>query len=937
MSAEQRPVSGVFTRFADLRAGEAVPVRGIAVALAGVIAGHTLLETARDALFLTRLPASRLAIVYILVAGATLLASRLNASVIRRSGRRGALVGTLLASAAGTTLFYFVPRTEGALFVLYTWSALLGTLLVAQLWMLADQIFTVQQSKRLFGLIGAGGIVGAMAGGGGAALVLAVIPIQALLLVSSGVFVATAAYIKSLDDGCRVEAEPARAAPAPPPESLLAAIRRYPYLRRMALVMALSTAPLLLGDYLFKSIAAAHVPAAGLGIFLARTSAASSALCLAVQLLLAGRIIRHLGVVPALLLLPLLLAMGSLGIFLTGGSLAMAVAAKGADGSLRYSLHRVGSEVLWMPLQADVRDRSRALLDSVGTKVVQAAAAGLVLLLAAFGAATPRVLAALTLALSAGWIVANLALKGAYLDLFRKALARGTLDVRGLAPELDPSSFEAVLEVLSSRDPARVIAAVDLLHDKKRDRMIPGLILYHESDAVLLRALRLASETGRRDWAPLASRLLEHAAEPVRTASVYALANLGERSALQKALSDQSPAVRAHAAFCLAAAGTTPKLADDESIAAIRRLGGEPGRAAAVALLGAIADREDARFAGLVLEMAKDPRPSVAAAAAAAMAKIEDERFIPLLISMLSRRSGRGRAEEALVRQGDAALSALAHALRDADTPVSVRVHVPSAISRFGTQRAADLLTTTLAANPMRFVRHKALRGLGRLAVGGMRLDRERVEAELRKNLVEHLHLVAIRLPLERDPDPRAGARAETSGSLVLDLLADKQRHSLERAFRLLGLLHPREDLRRAHRVLRSGDGGLRAHATEFLDALTQGDAGPSRETRELIRLVIDDLPAEERIARAEGFIPPPPADYEEALVALLRDHDDALATFGAYHTLDVGTPRLIAEVERACVERPYLNVATPLASRLRPSPVVAGEISPAPEVTDDA
>ncbi len=51
-----------------------------------------------------------------------------------------------------------------------------------------------------------------------------------------------------------------------------------------------------------------------------------------------------------------------------------------------------------------------------------------------------------------------------------------------------------------------------------------------------------------------------------------------------------------------------------------------------------------------------------------------------------------------------------------------------------------------------------------------------------------------------------------------------------------------------------------------------------------------------------------------------MADRDDLLATFAAYHALDIGTPRLIAAVTRICAERPYLNIATPLGARAEQS-----------------
>lgn len=929
----------------DLRDGEVGPVLQAFVALFGIIAGHTILETARDALFLSKLPPSRLAVVYVMLAAATLVASGWNARFVRRFGQRNALIFTLLTAAHGTTVLHFLPPTPALLFFLYVWSALIGTLLGVQFWMFAGQRFTVAQGKRLFGPIASGGVGGAVVGATAAAGLLALVPVGALLLVSSGLFLLTAIFLTTVPAAAQEEVplSSGRLGPTPAPraEGVRALFRRYPYLRRMALLSLVSTAALLTTDYLFKLIASQSMPAAALGPFFARTYAVLNAVSLAVQLLVAGRLLRQLGVLPALLILPFLLLGGSVGLFLTGGALLMALLTKGSDGSLRYSLHRVASELLWMPLPGEVRDRSKALLDSVLGRAVQAVMAGLLLLLATFELGTPRVLSAIVAVLALAWLVVAVSMRRPYLDLFRQALAKGAVDLDAGAAELDLSAVEALLEALSSRDPPRVIAAMELLHEKKRSGLIPGLILYHESEEVLSRALGIAAETKRRAWLPLIERLVTHPAEAVRVGAVRALAAQGEREAVRLALQDPSPAVRARAAHALAGQGERPL--DDPTIAELFALEGEPGRAVKLALLDAIGDHEDPRWADVVVRLSHDDDPEVVDHAVLAMGHLDDPRFIPILIERLALREGRASAREALVRQGEAAFDALDLALRDPETPPLLRVHLPRTLSRFPTQRAVDRLTALLIHDPNGFVRYKALRGLGRLAqidaragagapTKPLKIDRERISAEMRKNLVEHLRLLSFVAPLEQRHGKRLDARAEASASLVMGLLADKMKHALERAFRLLQIVHRREDIRRAHDALRSGNSRLRAQAMEFLDTLVVGrnrGSAENRDGRELLRLVADDLPAAERVSRAARFLQDPPSTYDEALVSLLSDRDDLLATFAAYHALDLGGPSLNEKVAALCLARPYLNIATPLA----PPPRAAAP-TPSPEAS---
>src|SRR5262249_22542647 len=158
--------------------------------------------------------------------------------------------------------------TQTVLFLLYGWSALIGTILGVQFWMFAGQLFTVAQGKRLFGPIASGGVAGAVVGASAAAAMLAMWPVKALLLVTAAIFVVPAVFLTTAQAG-----EPRVAVPdADKPEGgIVDLFRREPYLRQLAAVSVLSSAALLVTDYLFKSVASATVPRAELGSFFART------------------------------------------------------------------------------------------------------------------------------------------------------------------------------------------------------------------------------------------------------------------------------------------------------------------------------------------------------------------------------------------------------------------------------------------------------------------------------------------------------------------------------------------------------------------------------------------------------------------------------------------------------------------------------------------
>lgn len=912
-------MANALARLIDLREGEGLKVVRISSTLFGLIAGHTLLETARDALFLEKLPARRLPIVYLILAALAFVVSALTAKLVERFGRKKALLSSLVAAAVGTTALFFIPISRPVVFALYLWSGLLGTVLATQFWIVAGDLFSVAQSKRLFGVIGAGGVAGAVAGAAGAAGLVSVMPVSGLLPVAAGLFAITAGLVTTLHAEAPPSAVSFRGEPVPARRGL-ELLREYPYLRKVGLAVALTTAAGLVTDYLFKSVAATHIPAGELGLFFARTYAVVNTVALFVQIALAGVLIRRLGVVPALGVMPFVLLAGGVGIAATGGALLWpALITKGAEGSLRHSLHRVASELAWLPLPSRAREGSKELLETVFGRGVQAIAAASLLALAVLHVGTPRVIATILAVLSLLWLGVVLSMRSQYVDLLRQALSKGSLDSLGRADELNLRSMEALLEALSSRDPGLVIAAMDLLAERKQTRLIPGLVLYHEAEEVLLRALEVIPSKDRKDWIPLAERLFSHPSEGVRVAAVRALSSVGAAAALERALIDSCLAVRTHAAFSFAHADTARPVKLHPRVAVILKMPAEEGRAARLALLDAIHDRPSERWADVALDLARETDAEVCERSTRAMGRMKDPRFIPILLRRLAVRDGRGAVRDALVYQGKEALEALAKALYDEEVELRVRVHIPRTIGRFASQRAVDVLTDALDSDLPGMVRYKALRGLARLAVekDGLRFDEARLEALMRKNLKAHLWMTALFVPLH-EGQLMDVARATASGRLLIGLLEDKRAQSLNRSFRLLQILHRKEDIRSLELALRSEDTRERGRAIEFVDALTQEagsltSAGPADEARELWRLAVDDLPDAERALRAAPYWAAAPVSYEEAIQALIVEKDTSLAAFSAYHALELGIEELREAVRTACEARPSLRTAAPV------------------------
>jgi ATP:ADP antiporter, AAA family len=915
----------------DVRQGEARPAVLAFFLLALLIGGHTMLETARDALFLGKLPASRLSLVYAMIAVLALVVTAPNARFVRRFGESRALVMTLLFAAYGTTLLYLQRPTPAVVFAIYVWSAFLGTVIVVQFWMFLAWVFTPSQGKRLFGPIAAGGVTGAIAGAGGAAAALTVLPVRSLLMGSAVAFLLAALLSTAIDPRGELpsaagdDPRSRRGAGEPEPSNTadheigkvdsepagglalgrgIALIRSHPYLGWIAALTAASTAAVLGVDYLFKSDVAQHVAADDLGKYFARSYAVFNAAALVVQVVVAGPLVQRVGVTRALVVMPLLL-LGGVSTALITGSHAAVMITKGVDGALRHSLHRLTLELLGLPVPARMRAHVKPVIEGALPRAVQAAMAGVLLALAAAGHASTRAVDALVLGLVIAWIAAALAIRRPHLDMFRHTLSKGSLDAwRPL--HLDARLVWAVVQELSSREPARVIAAIDVLVDDGQAAAVPAAVLAHPSEEVQIRALELMAAARRADWTSRAESLLEHRPpERVRVAAVRALAAVHARDAVRGCLSDESPAVRAHAAVALSAVEHDSDPTTAPLIMEILAASGERGRSGRLALFDAIRDTEHRGFAGVLLAMAEASAgdDELMDHAMLAMESVPDPRFIPILLSRVHVRSGREAVRRALVKLGEPAQEAVERAMRSHETPPAARLHLPRTLCRFHNQRAADFLTEQLAVERSGLIRYKALRGLGQLvAQSDVRVDRAAILERTRENLIEHLQILAQWSLLDRSPDTRGAP----GGRLVLGLLSDKLAQSLDRAFRLLQIAYRRDDIRQAYVALTSADPRGRSNALEFLDALTADARGQrARETRDLLKLVVDDLPAREKVERATLHVPDLPGDLGTALRALVHDDDASLSALAAFHADELGLTDLVEEAAVTSQRRP--------------------------------
>jgi hypothetical protein len=456
----------------------------------------------------------------------------------------------------------------------------------------------------------------------------------------------------------------------------------------------------------------------------------------------------------------------------------------------------------------------------------------------------------------------------------QRSLRRSDAPPQDAPPPLDLASAELLVEHLASEDPLEVIAAMNALERRGRVRLIPALVLHHQDTTVIRRALELFAASPRRDWHPLAQRLLSAPDEAQRIAAARALAR---HDALDLKTIAQGSGTYLAGYTCLR------RGLADRALPGVLHQQGQSTEPARLGVLAAAADAPaNPAFRPLLSALADAGAESESAAwtehlADAVRRQGADGHLLQRLIERLTVREGREAARAALVELGEPALAALEAALKVPKIPRRLRLQLPSSIARFHSPRAAELLLENVETERDGFVRYKSIRALGQLMEDtGIRVDRRRVERQVAAHLEEYARLWWQRRSIQSGPpaDAPAGRVAER---LLEGLLEDKMAYSLERVFRLLKIAHPSQDIRRAHLAVLSADPSSRANAREFLELVLR--RRDQQDLRRLLQRIIDGNPP-----RLASHAPGAPPSREEALRALAQDRDLTVAALASVH-----------------------------------------------------
>ena len=184
----------------DLRAGEDAAALLLFFCFFLIVTFQYTTKSVRQSTYIDGLGAAQLPWVYLAVALASYPLLLLYGRFADRYARRSVMVATCGLVAASMVVFWWLFGS-GATWVtvaLYVWLSIVYVLTVNQFWSYSNHVFDARQAKRLFGFVGAGGLLGGVAGGQVAKFATKAVGTRATLLLGGALLFAVVAILQAI-------------------------------------------------------------------------------------------------------------------------------------------------------------------------------------------------------------------------------------------------------------------------------------------------------------------------------------------------------------------------------------------------------------------------------------------------------------------------------------------------------------------------------------------------------------------------------------------------------------------------------------------------------------------------------------------------------------------------------------------------------------------
>jgi hypothetical protein len=402
-----------------------------------LIAAYTTTKAVRDAVFLEKFGLTELS--YMMI-GIAVAAGFLVSGFTRvTAGLKRHLVIHTTNGIVAITLVFMAPALKHGVswmsWALYFWSGVWGLLVVAEFWLLANDLFHAREAKRLFPLIGGGAILGGVVGGALSGWLARPLGSANLLYLVAAelVLAAVLSHLAWRLRPAHARAELKKHVSRPPRFAEgLALMRDNGYVRLLATMMICMTVCMTFVQWQYKGIAKLHFGAHRdeMTAFFGTLAAILNTGSFLLQMFGTPRLLKRYGIKAGLRVLPTGFLVGCAALLATaqrpGLALTAAALAVLLSDGFRFSVDKASVELLYLPIPRATKDQAKPFVDTVVDRFAGALSGFLWLALTWLfhidqGGRIPYA-SVVTLAVVGVWLGAIARARRGYVDAYRRML-----------------------------------------------------------------------------------------------------------------------------------------------------------------------------------------------------------------------------------------------------------------------------------------------------------------------------------------------------------------------------------------------------------------------------------------------------------------------------------------------------------------------------------
>jgi ATP/ADP translocase/HEAT repeat protein len=869
------------------------------------------LKPARDSLFLVETGPDQLPLVYIVLALVSLPVTYFVSDVLSKYNIRTVVVGSLGFLAINLLvirwLFYYGSPVIYMFF--YIWVGIFGILVISLYWILANNLFNVGQSKRLFSFLTLSAILGSVAGSETSSQIVSasLVATEDLLYICVGLMVLAMGFIWLLPESDSTSPNNERLDQKKSFSGLEVArsVFTSKYQMIIAGIIVLTTLSTTFTDYQFKVLSHASFPqtedlTAFMGTFYAGISLGS----LLIQVLFSSGIIKKFGLTGAVLARPAGMFLGAI-LMAFEPVLASIIILNGVDGSTRYSIDKTGRELLFLPLSQNVKERTKVFIDLFLDRFARGIA-GLILMISLWLVVNTLILVTYLLLLTiAAWIWLGYRAKKEYVNTFRTSLQKSLIDTESVELNLnEPSVRKLICESLHSENENQVLHTLIFLEESDVTQISDTLseLLNHHKPEIRLRALQLLQSVKTDKYIGDVEILLRDIEPEIRVEAIYYLCQHSSEASvevIQKYLESEDRSARSAALGCASKHGgidiVDPGIFDD--------LLSDSASKDDVVIRAQVADSlafaVDKSLAAKHLKvLLNDDHKTVVRKTIHSISEQKIDRLIPELIQKLSDKTYTVEIRKTLASYGPDYLPLYKTKFFERDLDHEIRKQVPGIFYYQPGESSVNHLMDMLEVDEpdLRYHVIKTLSRLNRKYLD-LEIDTEPVRKCIKTESEHFFQLMAVKVIQPQNHPNR----------ILLSAITEKMNQTVERIFRLLGLIYDQKDMYSSYLAYNSVSNDRKSASIEFLDNILLP------EDLRYVFPIVDTLEDDKKMSKGAELFDIEKLSYDKGLKQLIDGRDKWLKVCAIYSVSPLCPAYLQQEVELAAKSEDALIKETAL------------------------